>query len=93
MPNQNGNLYNYFAAFVDIPGILPVHNLSQLVIAQEGLETYHIKRSTEGDKGPITFHNISVSTPSGTPSVHWTPHGPGVVVNMQGATNAKITFN
>jgi hypothetical protein len=93
MPNQNGNLYNYFAAFVGIPGILPISNLPQLVIAQEALEAYNIKGSAEYVKGPITFHSISLSTLSGAPSVHWTVHGPGVVVNVQGAINAKITFN
>ena len=93
MPSQNGNLHNYFAAFVGIPGILPISNLPQFVIAQEALEAYNVKRSTENVKGPITFHNIIVQTVSGTPSVHWTAHGPGVVVNVQGATNAKITFN
>lgn len=93
MTSENGNLHNYFAAFVGIPGILPISNLPQFVIAQVALEAYNVKRSTEYVKGPITFHNIDLGTPSGTPSVHWTVHGPGVVVNVQGAINAKITFN
>jgi len=96
-PNNNGNLFNYFAAFVLIPGILPIWNLSQLVVAQVAVEAYNIKRRTDYVDCPITFHNISLFTCDGTPSlcapsVHWTAHGPGVVVNVQGATNAKVTF-
>lgn len=93
MTSQNGNLYNYFAAFVAVSSILPISNLPQFVIAQEALEAYNVKRSMDYVKGPITFHDINLHTPSGTPSVHWTTHGPGVVVNVQGAINAKITFN
>lgn len=94
MIGTSGSSYNYNCRFTNIPGTtIILLGSPQLVWAAVTLETYNLNFLSDYPVGSTVFYPINVRTTNGVPSVTWTPvGGPITTVNIQGATNAKVTI-
>ena len=98
LTGSSGSAYNYVTSFTNVAGTtLTATGADQLVWATETLETYAVNSSSDYPQGSTVFSSINLKTSSGTPSVTWTAvsdtdDGLITTVNVQGATNAKVTI-
>ena len=90
--------YNYVSSFSNIGGTtLILRGSPQLVWATETLESYHVTTGSDYPRGSTVFSSINIRTTRGTPAVTWStvndiPDGLKTTVNVQGATNARVTI-
>lgn len=98
LTGTSGGKYDYLSSFTGISGTaLAANGADQLVWATETLESYNINASSDYPSGQTIFSSIYLQTSSGTPSVTWTPVSDTAdnlitTVNVQGATNARVTI-
>ncbi|KAF8313645.1 hypothetical protein DL93DRAFT_2228411 [Clavulina sp. PMI_390] len=98
LTGSSGASFNYVTSFTNIAGTsLNVQNSAQLVWATETLEVYNVQNLSNFPSGSTVFSDINLRTSAGTPSVSWTAvssvqDNAVTTVNVQGATNAKITI-
>ena len=98
LTGSSGGKYNYVTSFTNVAGTtLTATGADQLVWATETLESYAVTSPSDYPHGSTVFSSINLKTSSGTPYVTWTavsdiPDGLITTVNVQGATNAKVTI-
>ena len=92
--------YNYSCSFRNIGGTsLPVISDKELVGASESFELYNVQSSDDYPPHSTVFYPINIRLDDGTaPAVAWTvvngpPDGPTTTIDIQGASDAEITFS